>query len=332
MRGFSAGRLARIVRRTRAFDRARATGAAQLTLFLSAESARAEEALRGLDAPSSSVMNVASIEGYIFGITILLVMLLVTAMAVLYRTARRRWTRRLTELEGELARTSAKLDRTALILRSEPQIVVSWDRPDAEPTIEGSLALIADVPSARRILGYASWLEPVVAAQVEEATDRLLNHGEAFSIAAVSLRGHHLEISGRPVSGNAVMRIRDVSGDRLQLALMRETIRTGRRRLQRASSGAENWPRFSLGGATPRDVWCGATRPTLWPSKRPAMQRPSITARALRPGAAPGRRRRQFGMRGLEAPRQRRRQWRAPNLRRGRSSNSLWLGRAWPTM
>ena len=259
MRGFSAGRLARIARRTRAFDRARAEGVAQLTLFLSVESARAEDTLRGLDTPSSSVMNAVSIEGDVFGIAILLVMLLATVMAVRYRTACRRWTRRLTELEGELARTSAELDRTALILRSEPQIVLSWDRPDAEPTIEGDLALIADVPSERRVLGYASWLEPVVAAQVDEATERLLNHGEAFSIAAVSLRGHHLEISGRPVSGNAVMRIRDVSGDRLELAQTREKIAqaegvTAGLRLALESAAILAWGRDSEGCL----AWCNA--------------------------------------------------------------------------
>ena len=38
----------------------------------------------------------------------------------------------------------------------------------------------------------------------------------------VSLRGRHLEIDGRPVSGSAVMRIRDVSGERLQLAQLRD--------------------------------------------------------------------------------------------------------------
>ncbi len=254
MRGLSAAGFARIVRRTRTFDRARA---APLIVFLTAESARAEEALRGLEAPSSSLMNMASMEADISGIAILLVMLLATIMAVLHRTARRRWARRLGELEGELARTGAKLDRAALILRSEPQIVVSWDRPDAEPTIEGDLALIGDALAAQRIPGYASWLEPAVATQVEEAAERLLNRGEAFSIAAVSLRGRHLEISGRPVSGSAVMRIRDVSGDRLQLAQVREKIAqaegssTGLR-LALGSAAILAWGRDSDG----RMVWC----------------------------------------------------------------------------
>ncbi len=259
MRGFSAGGFAPIVRRTRTFDRARVARATALVALLTAESARAEEALRGLDAPSSSLLNMPSFGADISGIAILAAMLLAMLMAGLHRTARRRWARRLGELERELARTGAKLDRAALILRSERQIIVSWERPDAEPTIEGDLALIAVAPEAQPILGYASWLEPGAAAEVEDAVERLLNRGEAFSIAAVSLRGRHLEITGRPVSGNAVMRIRDVSGDRLQLAQMREKIAQA----EGASSGLRGalesaailaWGRDAEG----RMVWCNA--------------------------------------------------------------------------
>ena len=75
----------------------------------------------------------------------------------------------------------------------------------------------------RRVLAFASWLEPALAAKVQEAVERLLGRGEAFSIAAASLKGRHFEIDGRAIAGRAVMRIRDVSGDRLQLARLRES-------------------------------------------------------------------------------------------------------------
>jgi len=74
---------------------------------------------------------VGSVEANIAGLAILSLMLLATITAVLHLIGRRIWTRRVSGLEMELARTNAKLDRAALMLRSESQILISWDRPDA---------------------------------------------------------------------------------------------------------------------------------------------------------------------------------------------------------
>jgi signal transduction histidine kinase len=57
---------------------------------------------------------------------------------------------------------------------------------------------------------------------LQQAVERLLSRGEAFSLAAASLKGRHFEIDGRAVAGCAVVRIRDVSGERLQLAQLRD--------------------------------------------------------------------------------------------------------------
>ncbi len=259
MRGFGASRFAEIGDRTRMFGPARAAQApaGMLILFSMAGGSRAEETAQALEMPTATVLNMASVEANIAGLAILLLMLLATITAVLHLIGRRIWTRRVRELETDLARTNAKLDRAALILRSEPQIVISWDRLDAEPVVEGEFALVADAPLWRRILGYAAWLEPAVAARVEEATERLLQRGEAFSMAVVSLRGRHLEIDGRPVSGSAVMRIRDVSGDRLQLAQLREKFAAAEGALNALrhaleSTGIPAWMRDAQG----RVVWC----------------------------------------------------------------------------
>jgi len=157
------------------------------------------------------------------GLVILLLLFFSVLTASLHLVGRRRWTRREAELASELTRTRAALDRANLFLASEPQILLAWDRPDGEPRIEGDFSLVADAPSPRRVLAFASWLEPAIAANLQQAVERLLGRGEAFSLAAASLKGRHFEIDGRAVAGCAVVRILDVSGERLQLARLRDS-------------------------------------------------------------------------------------------------------------
>ena len=156
--------------------------------------------------------------------TLMLLLLLFFAVltAVLLLIGHHRWSKRERQLANDLERTRAELDRANLFLASEPQIVVAWDRPDADPRVEGEFTLVTDAPSPRRILAFGSWLEPALAAKAEEAVAKLLGRGEAFSITVASLKGRHFEIVGRAIAGNAVMRIRDISGDRLQLVRLQD--------------------------------------------------------------------------------------------------------------
>ena len=224
MRGFSGAGRSGIDGRTRRPGRViAARAAAGLALYLLADALScAQDLSPSLEAPARAAFDMASVEANVAGLVILSLMLLATITAVLHLFGRRIWTRRVRELEAEIARTKAKLDRAALMLHSEQHVLISWERPDAEPTIEGDFALIANSPLSSRVLAFASWLNPAQAARIKEATERLLSRGEAFAAAVVSLRGRHLEIDGRPVSGAAVMRIRDVSGERLQLARLRD--------------------------------------------------------------------------------------------------------------
>jgi signal transduction histidine kinase len=259
LRGFTGAKRSGIGERTRRLDWAVAARAAVgLSLYLHAGAlACAQDLSRSLGEPARAAFDMASVQANVVGLVILSLMLLATITAVLHLIGRRIWTRRVLELETELSRTNAKLDRAALMLRSEPQILVSWDRLDAEPTIEGDFALVADSPLSSRVLAFGSWLNPPQAAKIEEATERLLTRGEAFASAVVSLRGRHLELDGRPVSGSAVMRIRDVSGERLQLAQLRDSFAVSEGALDGLRGALETadmpaWTRDALG----RIVWC----------------------------------------------------------------------------
>jgi signal transduction histidine kinase len=259
LRRFRGAKRSGIGERTRRLDWAVAARAAvSLALYpLAGGLASAQNLSQSLGQPARAAFDVASVQANVVGLVILSLMLLATITAVLHLIGRRIWTRRVLELETELSRTNSKLDRAALMLRSEPQILVSWDRLDAEPTIEGDFALVADSPLSSRVLAFGSWLNPAQAAKIEEATERLLTRGEAFASAVVSLRGRHLELDGRPVSGSAVMRIRDVSGERLQLAQLRDSFAESEGALDGLRSVLETadmpaWTRDALG----RIVWC----------------------------------------------------------------------------
>ena len=162
MRGFSGAGRPGIGGRTRRFGRARAAkAAAGLALYLLAGAlACAQDVSQPLDGPGRLAFDMASAQANVAGLAILTLMLLATITAVLHLIGRRIWTTRVRELETELAQTNAKLDRASLMLRSELQILISWERPDAEPTIEGDFALIADLPLPSRVLGFGAWLEP----------------------------------------------------------------------------------------------------------------------------------------------------------------------------
>lgn len=156
---------------------------------------------------------------------LLLVLALVffsTITALLHLAGRKRWTQREAELVDELARLRHQLDRAQVFFSAEPQIAIAWTSPSGEPDIEGDLSLVTDAPVARRVLGFGSWLAPQAAQQLESCVERLRQRGEAFRMPLASLAGRHLEAEGRPVGGRAVMRIRDVSGDRLELIGLRE--------------------------------------------------------------------------------------------------------------
>ena len=130
MRGFSGATRSGISGRTQKLDRAAAAkAAAGLALYLHAGArACAQDFSQPLEAPARLAFDVASVQANVAGLVILSLMLLATITAVLHLIGRRIWTRRVHELETELVRTNAKLDRTALMLRSESQILISWDR------------------------------------------------------------------------------------------------------------------------------------------------------------------------------------------------------------
>ncbi len=167
-------------------------------------------------------------------------------VALLYLSQRRRCMEREAAHHLELMALRAKLDRAGVFLGAETQIIAAWAGPGEDPEIEGDLELAGNRPNPRRLLAFGSWLPPGMAQTVENSVARLRARGESFRLTVTRLDGRHLEIEGRPVAGIAVLRIRDVSGDR------REAVRL--QALQAATIGQVEALRALL-NAAPYPAW-----------------------------------------------------------------------------
>ena len=174
------------------------------------------------DVSALSIDSLTQNQGFASVAIFASLVLLTSVTAVLHLTGRKQWTQREASLAADLTDARARLDRAGVFLSAEPQIVVAWGGATGEPEIAGDLALVTDAPAPRRVLGFGSWLAPDLARRVEAAVETLRKRGEGFRFTVASLAGRHLDLEGRAIGGRAILRIRDVSGDRLELARLRE--------------------------------------------------------------------------------------------------------------
>ena len=176
----------------------------------------------GADLSSLSLDTIHQHQGVV-GLSVFLgLVLYATITSLLHLTGRARWTQQEAKLDGELTEANARLERAKVFLSAEHQIVVAWGAASGEPDIEGDLTLVMDAPVPRRVLGFGSWLRPELAQQMDAAVEKLRQRGEGFRMTLQSLNGRHLDVEGRAISGRAVLRIRDISGDRLELTRLRD--------------------------------------------------------------------------------------------------------------
>ncbi|CAH1659395.1 Histidine kinase [Hyphomicrobiales bacterium] len=143
-----------------------------------------------------------------------------TTTSVVYVRERNRWQKREARLAAELEAARSHQERLSILLGADPQVVVSWNGRDAQPVFEGDSGFLG-APGATLALAYGSWAAPPDAKRLELATDALKDRGEAFSVTLRSKAGPFIDIEGRPVAGRAVIRFREVTGERAQVMALR---------------------------------------------------------------------------------------------------------------
>ncbi len=154
----------------------------------------------------------------------ILIGILVFAATIAVILVRTRTTnqQKLASAQAEIALLRDEADRAISLMLAEPQVVVVWRDPKTDPEIIGDAASLTGAQATRRLLAFGTWLEPVPARAIEQAVDRLRRRGESFSMTLATSRNRHIEAEGRPIGGAAVLRLRDVTGSKLELVSLTE--------------------------------------------------------------------------------------------------------------
>jgi len=122
------------------------------------------------------------------------------------------------KLRSDIRDLQVQADSYRALLFAEPQILISWDAGGDRPRILGDTSLLLSQDSPQRILAFGSWLPPEPALQMNHAVDALREAGEGFFFNLTTTNGQAVEATGRAIGGQAVVRIRELSGLRRELA------------------------------------------------------------------------------------------------------------------
>jgi len=158
--------------------------------------------------------------GFGWGAVSLGLLFVTLATAYLYVRHRNRAGMAESTLRSIVSELRARLDRAEALLGTEPQIVATFAANGQPPDVSGALPPEISVPPGKKALAFETWMTPDQARQIEELVEVLRQRGEGFEAEIVTRRGEHIEIGGRAVGGQAVLRIRSLDGDRLALAQM----------------------------------------------------------------------------------------------------------------
>jgi signal transduction histidine kinase len=164
--------------------------------------------------------------------------------AILLMRTRLRSARSEARLRAEIQNLQGQADRFRALLFAEPQILIAWAAGDDYPEISGDVSLLAANDLPRRILAFGTWLAPEPALQMDHAVDALRETGEGFLLNLTTTNGQVLEAMGRAVGGQAVVRIRELSGVRRELAEteLRHKALLAETEMLRSFAAAAPWP------------------------------------------------------------------------------------------
>ena len=197
------------------FDQAIVAGAA--TLLPHTATAEPQPTLRPLADYIDALVTLERHEIAALALSLGIILFAVATAIVLLRT-RRRAAQQLADRQAEINELREERDRATALLLSEPQVIVVWPAGADEPDISGDVSLIMRTPLPRRVLAFGTWLAPNNAHAMEAAVDALRAEGKGFAFPLTTLQQRHVAVEGRAIGGRAVLRIRDLTGTKSELA------------------------------------------------------------------------------------------------------------------
>jgi signal transduction histidine kinase len=138
--------------------------------------------------------------------------------AILLMRTRLRAARNEAGLRGDIQRLQSEADRYRSLLFAEPQVLIAWPAGGDRPEISGDVSSLTSQESSQRILAFGTWLPAGPALQMDRAIDTLRESGEGFLLNLNASNGIPIEVIGRAIGGQAIVRIRELSGVRRELA------------------------------------------------------------------------------------------------------------------
>lgn len=109
------------------------------------------------------------------------------------------------------------------IIRAEPQVLIFWEQGQAVRIVSHTLTGIPGLPDQHaEILRFGQWLETPFADTLKAALDKLFTNGRSFNIILKTIAGGTLEAEGRAAGGRAVLRFKDVSTYKAEIARIDE--------------------------------------------------------------------------------------------------------------
>ncbi|GLK82971.1 sensor histidine kinase [Ancylobacter defluvii] len=213
-----AGRAVAAIRSHRPDRRDLLATTALATLAAGATPARAADLLGGA-ASSLAALDPGTLVGLSLALGLLA---FATTTAIVHVRFRRAARAREEGAFAEISRLEAQIEEGRALLMAEPQIVVVWRDPAADPEIIGNTPAFTGVAAPARILAFGSWLAPPSARDIEVAVDQLRRRGTPLAASLVTQDGRYVEADGRPVGSAVVLRLRDITGVRRDHARLAE--------------------------------------------------------------------------------------------------------------
>ena len=140
-------------------------------------------------------------------------------MVIACLRAIKRARRREASAAAEAEKLSLSENTLETVLSAEPQALLTLGETAKPDLLVSNLPGSFGVPrDASRLLAFEQWLDGDAASDLEAAMKELAQHGEPFNMMLRTKRGRYVEADGRTAGHTLVLKVRDIAGQRLELA------------------------------------------------------------------------------------------------------------------